>query len=113
MTQVSIIIDESLRYIFFGLECALDVNFIVPEMERVFAETQNKVTEKRYEFYSLRRTVVSGTVEEYEPETLYLRVHGNSKVEQALPAIVENAAYHAFRSRKVRGEDSQGCGLDV
>ncbi len=98
MARETIHIDMRLRFLFFGLECAVGELFRVQEMERVFADAKtDHVSQKEYTFYSAGRLRITGLVEEYEPETLILSVEGDKKLEKALPEIVKNAGYHYIR----------------
>ncbi len=104
--EVVFIIGEQLRFIFFGLECALHVEFKPDETERVFADagTDAKgfvdVQAKRYTFWNSPGLRVTGQVDHHEPETVRLIVESARAVEPSLSAIGERAEYQVFRMRR-------------
>jgi hypothetical protein len=66
-------IDEKLRTVFSRLEQILSVQFDTHEMDRVFSDSEHdQVSPKRYIFHQAGRVSVSGSVDDYEPETLWL-----------------------------------------
>lgn len=95
-------IDTTLRFALFGLECALGVSFSGIECERVFRDAaEDQVSAKQYVLFESPRFVVSGRVDEYEPESIWLRVQGKSAVAEVLRRVVEGAKVHAFRLRQL------------
>lgn len=106
VAEVLMPIDCRLRFVLFGLECALGVPLSAPEAERVFRECEeDQVFAKEYEFYRSRRLRVSGRVDEYEPEAIWLRVEGDRKVAGLLKRVAEGAELHAFRLRAAQGNE--------
>ena len=104
MKEVSeyITIDETLRFVLFGLQCALGVQFSGRECERVFTDSQNDgVSEKSYRFHESSGLIVRGEVEECEPETLILTVAGK-KID--LADLIERSQYEVNRMRKAGGQ---------
>jgi hypothetical protein len=98
-------IDLQLRFAPFGLECGLGVSFSGSECARVFSDAaEDQVSAKQYVFYESPRLVVTGRVDEYEPESVWLNVRGRRGSSDLLRAIAEGAKSHALRLR--RAEDS-------
>lgn len=100
MNNVSapIVIDDALRFVLFGLQCACGVEFSGRECERVFSDSRdNQVSAKSYVFFDSARLCVTGTVEEYEPETLILTVRGK---QIDLLNLIERARYEVARMKK-------------
>jgi hypothetical protein len=97
-------IDLRLRFALFGLECALGVSFDGAECERVFRDAaENQVSAKRYAFFESPRLLVTGRVDEYEPESVWVRVEGGRGVGELLRRVVEGAEFHALRLRESSG----------
>ena len=93
----SVIIDETLRFVLFGLQCTLGVQFSGMVCESVFSDSQNnQVNAKSYIFHESRNLIVKGQVEEYEPEIIILTVSGR---EINLSELVELARYEVHRMR--------------
>ncbi len=93
-----VIVDEALRFVLFGLQCALGVQFSGRECERVFTDShEDPVSAKSYTFHDSPRLTVTGQVEEYEPETIILTVSGKAI---DLADLVQQAKYEANRMRK-------------
>ncbi len=105
-TEAVFIIGEQLRFIFFGLECALHVEFNPDETERVFldagaaAERLVDSRAKQYTFWASPDLCVLGQVDDHEPETVRLIVESDRSVEPSLFAIGERAKYQVFRMRR-------------
>ena len=96
-----ITIDDQLRLILFGLECALDVEFPVEVAEKVWSDgEEDGVTEKRYTLWTGPRLRVTGIVEEYEPGDIWLTVKSAKPFSPALLTIRERAKYQAYRLDK-------------
>lgn len=56
-------IDVDLRFVWFGLECAIDVSFDAAECERVFREAaEDQISAKRTTFFTSLRLVAAGHV---------------------------------------------------
>ena len=99
-------IDNRLRLVLFGLECALDVEFSPAVVEQIFSDSERTSSaEKRYTFWVNPRLKVTGYVEAYEPEDVLLTVESNKPFSPSLPAIVERAKYQHYRLE--RWQDSE------
>lgn len=91
-------IDMQLRYALFGLECALGVSFSGTEWERVFRDAElNRVSAKQYLFFESPQLKVTGQVNEYEPESIWLRIEGRQNNNEVLQRVIEGAKYAALR----------------
>ena len=55
---------------------------------------------KQYTFFESKHLCVTGRVDEYEPESLWVRVQGNRGVGELLRRVVEGAEFHVFRLQK-------------
>ena len=94
-------IDLTLRFVLFGLECALGVALSAAEAERAFREAvEDQVSAKDYNFHQSRNLSITGRVDEYEPETIRLRVEGPRRMAALLRTVVEAAGSHVGRLRK-------------
>ena len=92
-----ITIDNYLHLILFGLECALDVEFSVEAVEKLFSDGENDaVSEKRYTLWTGRHLMVTGIVEEYEPQDVLLTIQSVKAFSPSFTAIVERAKYQAY-----------------
>lgn len=101
-------IDLGLRFALFGLECALDVSFDGAECERVFLDAaNNQVSSKHYRFFSSSRLTVNGQVDDYEPESIRLRVEGQRGCGEILRRITQNSTFAVYRMRKAMDEMAQ------
>ena len=107
VAEESLTIGIRLRFVLFGLECALGVSFAGAECERVFLDAaQDRVSSKRYTFFESLRLAVTGRVDEYEPETIWLTVEGGRGVGEALRRTVEGSEFAVFRLRRSTAEDA-------
>lgn len=98
-------IDLRLRFALFGLECALGVTFSGVECERVFRDAAaDQVSAKKYVFHESSNLVVTGRVEEYEPDSVWLRVGGRTGVREILRRVVEGAEHQAIRIRRTEDQ---------
>ena len=95
-------VDDSLRLVLFGLECALDVEFNVSVVEQIFADAAQSKSNIRYTLCDVPRTLVTGHAGDYEPGTLWLTVSSYRNCSPALPVIVERAQYQMLRWNKWR-----------
>ena len=102
------IIGEQLRFVLFGLECALHIEFNPDETECVFADAGADVDgfldsrAMRYTFWEAPGLRVTGQVDDHEPETLRLIVESTRAIEPSLSVIGERAAYQVFRMKHWR-----------
>lgn len=72
-----ILIDNHFPGLLRALESALGVAFSTSELERSLSEAQSdRRSEKRYTFFDGASFSVTGQVDEYEPETIWIRVRG-------------------------------------
>ncbi len=91
-------INNQLRFVLFGLECALDVEFSVEAAEKIFFDSAiDMVSEKRYTFWTGPTLIVTGLVEEYEPGDVLLTVKSVKAFSPSLLAILERAKYQVYR----------------
>lgn len=91
-------IDTTLRFALFGLECALGISFNGVECERIFREAaENQVSAKQYVLLESRRLIVSGRVDEYESESIWIRVQGEPSIAAVMRQVVERSKSHAVR----------------
>ncbi len=91
-------INNQLRLVLFGLECAIDVEFAPDVVEQIFIDTRSDSrSEKHYALWSGARLKVKGYVEDYEPEALWLTVEADRPFRPSLAALVEKAKYQAYR----------------
>jgi hypothetical protein len=87
-----------LRFVLFGLECVLGVSFAGAERERVFRDAaDDQVSAKRYTFFESPRLTVRGRVDEYEPESIWVRVVGGRGFGAMLRRVAEGAGHAEFR----------------
>lgn len=95
MVDNAILIDDSLRLVFAGLESALGVRFDVSEIDRVFSDScKNQVEEKRYTFFDSRKIRVTGYVEDYEPETIEILVNASRALKARCRPVLDDACRH-------------------
>jgi hypothetical protein len=93
-------IDNQLRFVLFGLECALGLEFSVDVVEKIFSESeQDAVTEKHYSLWAAKHQVVTGDVEAYEPADIWLTVQSSKSFAPTLQTIVDRAMYQIYRLR--------------
>ncbi len=68
------------------------------ECERVFRDaTDDQVSAKRYSFFASSRLAVTGRVDEYEPESVWLRVEGDRGVGEVLRRVAADSEFAAHR----------------
>jgi hypothetical protein len=91
-------IDNQLRFVLFGLEYALDVEFSVDVVEKIFSDgEQDAVSEKNYKLWAVKHQVVMGYVKAYEPEEVWLTVQRTKPFTPSLLTIIDRAKYQAYR----------------
>lgn len=96
-----LVIDHRLRFALFGLECALGVSFAGAVCELVFRDADNdQVSAKWYMFFESPHLSVTGRVDEYEPESVWVRVHGSRGIGEVLRRVAEGAEFQALRLRQ-------------
>lgn len=94
-------IDLTLRFVLFGLECTMGVALSAPEAERAFREAgEDRTSAKEYVFHESADLIITGRVDEYEPDIIRLRVEGRRVRAAMLGPLVESAAYHVSRWRR-------------
>lgn len=98
-------IDLRLRFALFGLECVLGVSFSGAECERVFRDAKgDQVSAKRYTFFTSPRLAVTGRVDEYEPESIWIRVEGGKGNSEILRRVAADSEFAAVRLRESLAE---------
>lgn len=96
-----LVIDDSLRFVLFDLECLLNVELHPGEVERILTEAQaDAVSAKQYTLWNSGGLSVTGRVEEYEPGTLWLRVESKKAFSPSLSEIAQRAKYQVFRIQR-------------
>ena len=99
-------IEARLDFVLFGLECALGVSFSGAEWERVFRDAaDDQISAKHYVFFESSRLAVTGRVDDYEPESVWIQVKGISGARELLRRVVEGADCLDFRLRQRSGEE--------
>ena len=94
-------IDNQLRLILFGLECALDVEFLVDAAEKIFTDSEeDAVSEKRYTLWTSKHQKVIGYVQDYEPGDIWLIVESVQAFSPSLLTIIGRANYQAYRLKE-------------
>ena len=102
-------IDIRLRFALFGLECAFGVSFAGAECEQVFRDADDdQVSAKRYTFFESSRLSVTGRVDEYEPDSIWVQVRGYRAGGDLLRRVAEGAEFQAYRLRKSLEQRRQG-----
>ena len=90
--QELVTIDSQLRLVLFGLECAYNANISDVELERVFRDAEKDAqSSKNYVFHSSPKLSITGTVQEYEPESIWIKLEGELAKEETLKRIIEAA----------------------
>src|SRR5438477_9646116 len=88
-------IDEALRFVLYGVSVLLDVDLRASEIERLFeASKAGGSLAQAYEFHRSPHVLITGRVDEYEPETVWISVK-SKKFDQATLDRLVNAAKHA------------------
>ena len=99
-TRHEVTIDAPLRFLLFGLQCTLGVEFSARECERIFADARDdQVSAKAYALYEGTGLSVTETVDEYEPETISLMVSGKNV---DIAGLEERARHEVYRMKKER-----------
>jgi hypothetical protein len=94
-------IDVRLRFALFGLECTLGVSCAGAECERVFRDAaEDQLSAKQYMIFESPSLKVTGRVDEYEPETVWLQVSGRAGSRELFRRVAENSAFHALRAAR-------------
>ena len=105
--QIEVFIDERLRFLLFGLEVTLGISLNAFEFERVFEDSvTDQVSTKHYSLYSSPGLLISADVEEYEPDSVWLKIEGIPGLEERLSELCDNAARHARFLRQSRDHSS-------
>ncbi len=107
--EICLSIDDRLRFVLFGLECTLNVEFNPAEVERLFDATeQDAAPNGEYVFWQGRNISVTGKVEQYEPYDVFLRVESRRLFTPTLLEIAERAKYQVYRiDRRIEDEIKQ------
>lgn len=65
--------------------------FSATEIDRVFKDAEeDQVSPKSYFFYDSKKLQVTGTVDHYEPETIWIRIRGPSSKEKAFLRLIDD-----------------------
>jgi hypothetical protein len=77
------------------------VSFAGAVCEQVFRDAaDDKVSAKRYRFFEPPHLSVTGRVDEYEPESVWVRVEGNRGIGEVVRRVAEGAEFQALRLRQ-------------
>ena len=96
-TRELLIIDNTLRYVLYGVCVVLDIDMRAGEIERLFtASAAGDATSRSYEFHRSSRVSVLGRVDEHEPESVWLSVAAPKFNQANLKRIVETARHASF-----------------
>ncbi len=101
-TSAKITIDENLRFIFFAIQCILEISIPQNLIEKIFFDSkEDQISEKKYLLFENKKHIIKCIVKEYEPETIQLNIDTNSINQSKLNFIVESAMYelHHFKNR--------------
>ncbi len=94
-------VDLRLRFALFGLECAFGVSFAGAECERVFGDaTADQVSAKRYTFFTSPHLSVTGQVDDFEPDTIRVRVEGKRGCGAILRRVVQASEFAVYLTEK-------------
>lgn len=97
------IVDDTLRYVLYGLSVVLRIDLRASEIERLFrASDSGERTAQSYEFHSSPSVSVQGRVDEYEPESVWLSVAARGFYEVDLKRLIEAARHASFGLRANR-----------
>ena len=89
MIKTLVSIDEELRTVLSRIEHVLSVQFDASEIARVFSDSaDDQISVKRYTFHQSSRVSVTGIVDDYESETLWLCVEGSESVVSACAGLL-------------------------
>ena len=92
-----LIIDDTLRYVLYGVSVVLGVDLRASEIERLFAASEEgDSTAQAYEFHGSARVRVTARVDEYEPESVWLSVVAPKFDQAELHRLVEAARHASF-----------------
>lgn len=92
-----LIIDDTLRYVLYGVSVVLGIDMRASEIERLFAASASgDSSAQSYEFHRSPRVVVTGRVDEHEPESVWLAVAAPKFDQSELKRLVEAARHASF-----------------
>jgi hypothetical protein len=98
-----LIIDDTLRYVLYGVSVVLGIDMRASEIERLFAASASgESTAQSYEFHRSPRVLIAGRVDEYEPESVRLSVAAPKFDQAELKRLVEAARHSSFGLAAVR-----------
>lgn len=90
-------IDSRLRFVLYGISITLDIQLHASEIERVFTASKlNDSKEQHYDFHRTTRAIVTGRVEEYEPESVWISVEAKKFSQSQLDRLVEATNHASF-----------------
>lgn len=100
-------IDDRLRLVLFGLECAFNVEFDPKETERIFQDAkEDQISFKEYTLCHVPPLRVFGQVEEYESEEIRLFIEGPQKIVDQFRRVIELSEYHYLRMIAARDQET-------
>jgi hypothetical protein len=92
-----LVIDDVLRFVLYGVSVVLTVDLKASEIERLYTNSASgDRREQTYEFHRSPRVLVTGRVDEYEPESVWLSVAGPKFDQATLDRLVEAAKHASF-----------------
>ena len=101
MTTELVNIGLTLRFLAAELGQLIGSPLSSVEIEKAITDSEDdQVNSKDYLFLKVGRVEVSGHVDEYEPETTWITVVGNRKIERRLDEIIELADIDARRAAR-------------
>lgn len=90
-------IDDALRFVLYGISVTLEIDLAASQIEQMFtASTRSAAREQMFEFHRSPRAIVSGRIEDYEPETVWLTVQARRFDEASLKRLVDAARHASF-----------------
>lgn len=95
-------LDDTFRFMLFGLECALDVELDACAVERLYRHCA--LENKAYLLYQDTATKVTARVDAYEPGTAWLDVETQKAVSPPLCEIASRAHSQALRMHRLQNE---------
>jgi hypothetical protein len=96
-------VDDTLRYLLYGVSVVLRIEMRASEIERLFAASASRdSTAQLYEFHRSPRVLVTGRVDEHEPESVWLTVVARKFDQTELTRLLEAARHASFGLALVR-----------
>lgn len=102
-TTELLIVDDTLRYVLYGVSVVLGIDMRASEIERLFAASASGDSSAHsYEFHRSPSVLVTGRVDEHEPESVWLSVAARKFDQFELKRLVEAARHASFGLAAVR-----------